>query len=330
MRVAIRADGNTKMGYGHLFRSNTVARALHESGFSVSYLTETPEPASSVCIDQAEIIEMDGRDELLSTVRELSPDAIFLDLPDAPVKLQRTLREEALLAVFLGSARNTLACDILVNGHFFAKDEEYKWVDEEPIWCLGPDYLPLRQPFPSLASRSKKCPQELERGIILMGGSDPHNLTPAAMNAFEGLGVKVTVVVGPGNENIKAINHTRDTLGGSYDIQRNPDDLPIQMFNADVAISGFGTTAYELIATKTPFVGVTRNNLERETADKISKHVGVPYLNRSDSCTRLRINLQALVSDHGTRVSLRDRFAELVDGKGSKRIAREIKARLDL
>jgi len=328
MHVAIRADGNTEMGYGHLFRSNTVARALYDSGTTVSYLTETPEPTSSVCIDQAEIIGIDGQDELLSTVRELSPGAIFVDLPDAPVELQEPLRDETLLAVFLGSARHTLACDILVNGHLFAEDEEYDWIGEKPTWCLGPDYLPLRQPFPSLASRSKKCSREPKQGITLMGGSDPHNLTPTAMAAFEGLDMDVTVVVGPGNKNIEAIKRTQDTLNGSYDIQRDPDDLPERMFEANVAISGFGTTAYELMATKTPFVGVTRNDLERETADKMSKYIDVPYLDRSDADTRLTRAFQALASDYKARMSLQKRFADLVDGKGSKRIAREIIARL--
>lgn len=327
MDAAIRADGNSKIGYGHLFRSNTVARALQESGTSVSYLTKTPNSASTICIDQAEIVSIDDRDELFSAVRELSPDAMFVDLPDAPVELQRSLRDETLLTMFLGSARHLLACDILINGHLFAENEAYDWTGEEPTWCLGPDYLPLRQPFPSLASRSKQCSRKPKRGIILMGGSDPHNLTPTAMAAFEGLDIDVTVIVGPGNKNIEAIKRTRDTLHGSYDIQRDPDDLPERMFEADVAISGYGTTAYELMATKTPFIGVARNNIEREGAEKISKHVNISYCNISDADLRLASEIHTLVSDYGARMSLQSRFAGLIDGKGSKRIARKIMAR---
>lgn len=328
MRVAIRADGNTDIGYGHLFRSNTVATELKNSNVSITYLTKTPDQVRSICLDEADIIRIENRGELIESLKKFTPDGIYIDLPDAPVGLQQSLRDEALLAVFLGSARSTLACDILVNGHFFAEDEVYEWIGEEPVWCLGPDYLPLRQPFPSLASRSKKCSQKPERGIILMGGSDPHNLTPTAMTAFEGLDMDIVVVVGPGNKQIEDIERTQDLLDGSFDIQRDPDDLPMKMFDADIAVSGFGTTAYELMATKTPFVGVTRTELERVGANKISNHVAIPYVDSIEGGSLLTRKVRKLVLDYEQRQSLQSQFSEVIDGNGASRIANELLANL--
>ena len=77
MHGAIRADGNTNIGYGHLFASNTVTRALQESGTLVSYLTKTPNLASAACINQAKFVIIDYRSLNFVAAEHREPSALL-------------------------------------------------------------------------------------------------------------------------------------------------------------------------------------------------------------------------------------------------------------
>lgn len=327
MNVVVRADGSIDLGYGHLYRSNTIATALLDIGVSVIYLTKTPQETKSVCSERAEIVSIgkSSRETLSAKLSELAPDAVLVDLPDAPISLQQDIREIAPLALVLGSARHDLYCDILINGHLFAGEEEYTWCGDEPTWCLGPKYHPLREPFPEIASRSKDCSKNPNQGLILMGGTDPQNLTPIVMEAFAPLGLDVTVIVGPGNTNEPDIKRKANDLNAAFEIVRDPDDLPERMFNADIAVSGFGTTVYELMATRTPFVGIARTDLEQFGATRTKSYVDLDTFTEDVSVNRLEASLRNLKQSPETRVRLQQRFEELIDGEGAKRIARKIK-----
>lgn len=328
MNVVIRADGSTKMGYGHLTRSNSIATALLDQGKSVTYLSKTPDAVTAVCTDQVEIVRLSSGtpEEVSRKLHDIGADVAYIDLPDTPFELQRAMRTVCPLGIFLGSARHRLCCDLLVNGHFFAEEEQYEWGGTEPIWCLGPDYLPLRQPFPKMTTRETDCSEPPEQGIILMGGTDPHNITPRVMNAFQPLEIPVTVIVGPGNKNEPEILDRKDTLGDNFSIDRNPDDLAERMFEADIAVSGFGTTTYELMATRTPFIGVTRTPSEQQTADRVSDYVAVDYAAEDFDQTTLTSKLMDLHDDAQKRAELQHQFEETIDGNGTERIAEKLRS----
>jgi len=333
MHVAIRADGSSEMGYGHLFRSNSVATALVTQGDSVTYITQTPEQSTSVCNDEVKIVPLeDGNpDTVASKLDEINADATFVDLPEAPFDLQQAIQKVNPLAVFLGSAREKLCCDILVNGHLFAENENYEWTGSEPTWCLGPKYLPLREPFPEIATREKDCKKEPERGLILMGGSDPHNITPKVMRAFDPLGIDVSVIVGPGNEHHREIEEVAIGLDSDFEVLQDPDDLPERMFGADIAVSGFGTTVYELMASKTPFIGIARNKLEQEGATKIAQsiEIDISFFERNVQEAQLTSKLIELQNNEVRRTELQSNFRNLIDGQGAKRIIKGIQHMVD-
>lgn len=326
MNVVVRADGGAEMGYGHLYRSNAVAKALLDSGCSVTYLTETPDTVSLVCSQRIDVIAMESTEKMLSVLRNLNPDAVYIDLPEAPHSLQQNIRKICPLGVFLGTARHKLCCDLLVNGHLYAEREVYQWESKEPVWCIGSDYLPLREPFPELAAREQKYSGFPQSALVLMGGSDPHNLTPKVMAAFEGSDLSVTVVVGPGNENKSEIDRTASSVNCEFTVVRDPDDLPECMFATDIAVSGFGTTVYELMATRTPFIGIARTQLERETARKVSDYVDIPTFESSVSGRQVKVARKRLQGSHRRRMNLSNRFESLIDGNGAERIARELQS----
>jgi len=328
MHVAIRADGSSEMGYGHLFRSNSVATALIKKGSSVTYLTQTPDQSASVCNDEVEIVPLkDGEpDTVASKLAEINADATFVDLPGAPFDLQQAIQTVSPLAVYLGSAREKLFCDILINGHLFAEGESYEWIGSEPMWCLGAKYLPLREPFPEIATQEKACKKEPEGGLVLMGGSDPHNITPKVMRAFDPLDIEVSVIVGPGNIHHREIVQAATELDPNFEVVQNPDDLPERMFEADIAVSGFGTTVYELMASKTPFVGIARNELEHEGATKIvqSTDINIPFFEKNVQQAQLTSTLIELQNNNVRRAKLQSNFQNLINGQGAGQIAKKI------
>ena len=257
MHVSIYADGGATIGYGHLVRTNALAKEAIKQGYKVTYLTSTPQTTEAVVSDEMDLIATERPEDTIEVLASLNIDVLVTDSYDIDHKLQRQLSKIVpKLAVVMDRHPHSIHCDILVNGNLYAETLEYKWTGSEPIWCLGPDYLLLREEVRQYTNCEAPWRDPPESALVTMGGSDGENMTPKAIRAFNDTDLTVEVIVGPGFSNHSEIEIAASEVNCDVVLVNDPNDLPARMFQSDLAVSALGTTVYELLATGTPFIGV--------------------------------------------------------------------------
>ncbi len=325
MRVGIRADGGPERGIGHLVRSSVLANRFLKEGYDVTYLTKTPDPVADVCPSTVDIYPLDTQHphrDTVAWIEETGTDIVISDCYDVDTAAQKAIsRATDCFVVLQYDDRHELCCDILVNGHLFGSEVEYRWRGTEPTWCVGLEYLLLRDEFQELAKQPVNWRDPPETALITMGGSDVTNTTPSAMRAFDGLDLEVDVIIGPGYDNQGQITNVAAEVFCQFNLIENPPDLPARMARADFAVSGFGTTAYELLATKTPFVGIpVVENQERTARSFDSRELAEVVWSESDIVDRIH----SLDRNTDARHVLIQRYSQLVDGAGADRVLEAI------
>jgi spore coat polysaccharide biosynthesis predicted glycosyltransferase SpsG len=166
VHLVIRADGGPEIGYGHLVRTGALAELALERGHSITCVTTTPKAAHSVYSENTSILSLqpeNERDEFLEWISTERPDAVLTDSYAIGTPYQRSLRNvSSRLGVVLDDTRHTVCADILINGNVYAPTLEYEYQGNEPDWCLGLDYLLLREKIRTLAQESppKRHPQK--------------------------------------------------------------------------------------------------------------------------------------------------------------------------
>lgn len=329
MHVTIRADGGPEIGYGHLIRSGTLAWEFREGGHTVTYATTTPEHAATVCPNGVEISQLPSRSDPEPFVEWLDTadvDFVFTDAYPVDTEYQRVVRDRVPLAVLQDDARHSVSADIFVNGNLYAPTIEYEFVPPRPRTCLGTDYILLREEIRMLANGEPPWRETPERALVTMGGSDLAGLTPTVLRAFDGVGLTVDAIVGPGFSDRQAeeIRAVTSEVSADVRVRRNPDDLPKRMFQADLAVTTASTTTYELLALGTPIVCLPVADNQEPIATALRDRDLAALLPWGADVTAFRRAIEGYATDAGIRRERRVRGRKLVDGRGAKRVAAEV------
>jgi UDP-2,4-diacetamido-2,4,6-trideoxy-beta-L-altropyranose hydrolase len=343
--LAIRADGNSEIGYGHLVRTGVLAQKFLKHDHQVTYLTRTSSTVSDVCPRGIDIHQI-GENEVEDTLRWLEgavPDVLLTDSYNVDTEYQKQLADATpLLATITDDTRFTLCSDMNINGNVHAPELDYEWLGEKPDMLLGTDYLLMREEFQQLANKAPPWRDPPDQALITFGGSDMNNATPDAIHAFDGFGLEVDVIIGPGFTNKDEIAKAVRRTDGEFNLLEDPDDLPQRMFNADFAVSAGGSTVYELLLTGTPIIGIPQTSNQVPLIEGLSSKGAIlpikvgsrvsfnsiqssanPQLLNIDSnkiIEQLNIAITKMVSNSSSRREFRDQGRSLVDGEGAARI----------
>lgn len=325
MDVTIRADGNSEIGYGHLFRSSAIAEELLRRGHRVRYATTTPESVTSVCPTTVDITELSSRTDAGQVVDQLGKevDVVLIDSYSADADHQREIRDEVPTVLVSDDTRYQVCTDIVVNGNLYAPTLEYEVLGDDPVWCLGPDYLLLRQSITDQAVQDPPWREQPKRALITMGGSDLSEQTPKAIRAFDGMDIRVDAIVGPGfsERQERDIQRAAEEVSTTVRPIRDPDDLPQRMFRADFAVSTASTTTYELLALGTPIVSLPVVDNQECIATALRDRDAATVLERGAGENAFRRAIQEYMSNARLRRERRKFGRELIDGRGTERIA---------
>lgn len=325
MKVGIRADGGPSMGFGHLIRTGAVATECLRQGDTVVYLTTTPDAVSAILPNPVIVESLDTVDdaaEVTQAVEDHGLDTVFIDLFEADTEYQQTLSQnDSKIVVRHNYLNHTVCCDTLVYGDLHAPSVDYEWTGRKPDFLLGPDYILLREQFREVASKDPKWRPKPTRAVITMGGSDVSNTTPDAMEAFQTFNGTVDVVIGPGFTNTEKIDRTSESLPTQFDLVYSPDNMAELMQQADVAVSAVGGTVFELLATRTPFVGVPQVHNQMQRAEALRRNELASIVTTEDAIVS---EVELLLENDGKRKKIFERMAGVVDGNGAKRVCKNM------
>jgi len=240
---------------------------------------------------------------------------------------QRALKAAGFKILFLddyGHARHYSA-DLVLNQNVCASAAIYADRETHTRLLLGPRYCLLRREFAAWRSWKREISPVCHRVLVMMGGSDPENLTALAIDALtlarlEGLAA--TVVVGGSSPHLAAISNSVARSGLNIRVEKDVSNVAKFMAAADVAISAAGSTCWELCLLGLPALLVDVAANQTALAMELDRRgCAVRAGDQTVPVEELADQLKTLVDSRELRQSLSRRSRELVDGNGARRIA---------
>jgi UDP-2,4-diacetamido-2,4,6-trideoxy-beta-L-altropyranose hydrolase len=344
MNLLMRADASVSTGTGHVMRCLALAQAWQDAGGRVLFAMAqtTTAVADRLQRERAEVVTIEApagseRDAQRTTelARDTHADWVVVDGYQFDASYQRALKSAGVRILFLddyGHAAHYSA-DIILNQNVCAQAELYSQRESHTRLLLGTRYCLLRREF-SARRDSRVIMTSCRRVLVLMGGSDPENLTARVIEALvlaniENLGA--TVVVGGSNPHFDEVKKIAADSGLTIEVRRDVANLAQLLAEADVAISAAGSTCWELCMLGLPSLLIDVADNQTSLAEELNRlgcaiHMG----NQTISSERIAKELQRLCSDGERRQILAERSRKLVDGKGASRVVSILRGTDDL
>ncbi len=339
--ILIRADGNAKIGAGHLMRCLTIAQAL-----------ENKSQVGFVCADKdsAELALAKGFDAyVLGTdyrqmEQELSLwEGLFGECNR--VAQEKTCQKDRVVLVDSYYVTNAyleglseygqvvLLDDMckqpwnvagLINYNAFATKEMYDLLSSpyETRYYVGGQYIPIRKEF---CDKEYQVSERVENILITTGGGDLENIAGKILEQIWEVSCTFHVVTGRFNPHYEELVKKAEACGNVC-VYHDVKDMASLMEQCDLAVTAGGTTIYELSAIGVPFVCFSyAENQERLTEYignmQMAGYGGAYHKNASETLVSIAKQIEELKSNTKIRLEYSAKERKLVDGEGAKRIA---------
>ncbi len=334
-----RADGNAKIGAGHLMRCLTIAEQLARLAAAgrgdIAFVCADGQSAELVCRHgfEALVLGTDYRDmesELPAWERLLRGKPVcglLVDsyyVTDAYLKKLRGYGPVILLEDF---GKRVYPADMVINYNAPADPEGYRRLYEGTgtRLLIGSRYAPLREQF---GKRTYKIAEEVREVLITTGGGDGENIAGQLLTSLYRESLRFHLVVGQFNPSYAELKRVADTHGG-ITLHSNVTDMAGLMSRTDIAVTAGGSTIYELAALGIPFICFSYAENQEALTEYIGRKgiagfAGAYHRAASETLETVRELFESLTEDAALRQAYHERELTLTDGKGAERLAKEI------
>ncbi|HHG83582.1 MAG TPA: UDP-2,4-diacetamido-2,4,6-trideoxy-beta-L-altropyranose hydrolase [Bacteroidetes bacterium] len=206
-RVVFRADGNARIGLGHVVRSLALADVLREH-FDLAFAIQRPttEVADMVLKVCGRLLPLPQTDDLRADADafcgELQPgDVVVLDGYRFDAAYQKACRDDGhRFLVCIDDLQSVhMYADAVIN-HGGGIDAAAYEMEPYTRLFLGPEYALLRRPFMDIDPGLRQF-ANLNQFFVCMGGADPLNLSRLALDALARVPEVSHVIVVTGSAN---------------------------------------------------------------------------------------------------------------------------------
>ncbi len=269
--ILLRADGNSEIGLGHIYRCIGLAQRL-KSDFQVYIAIQEPSesirhniqlhatlillPKFESYIEEAKYLAQ----EIVSknAIHIITLDGYFFD-----TEYQRILKEDCSITLISIDDDQPFhyVSDIIIN-HAGGINETFFSAEKYTKFYLGESYLLLREEF--LFNRKKsKTISDVTNVFICFGGTDFENFTWktfVTLIAFQDL--RISVVIGTSNHKLDAFKELeKNNKNLELYINLGPNELANLMFKSDLGILPSSTVSLEALCCKMLLItGTTAKN----------------------------------------------------------------------
>lgn len=337
-KVLFRVDANPQIGWGHFYRSLSLALMLRDS-FSVSFAMAMPDSTiKEILKDYAfELLLLEAQayskpEDRGNTEFEfdlgkhiVSYQIIVLDGYWFGNNYQSQLRSYPIKVVVIeDNGSGTYMADVLINHAPGLKSQNYDIDNSDVTFALGPDYALLRPAFLESA-RSRHNYQfgiDTDQVFICFGGSDHYDFS----GLFADLIIKntlmtVNIVIGVGYRFESKLKELGRLHKGRVKIMSNLNEgkMLSLMRDCKFGIVPSSGILFECLAARLPvFCGYYTENQEAIYGGWLKTEAIVPLGNLKNIQTKLFINeLQG--KDY---VYIKNIQAEVLDGRSKERYHR--------
>lgn len=299
MTCEIQVDGGWRAGFGHLGRCLGL---WEELGGRATFVVEDDAAASYLIAQGATAAREPGDASIVVLDRAKPVEA------DAVASLQAQGKRVVVIDE-LGSGR--AVADLVVDPPTAAE-----WPPTDRPRLAGFEHVLLRR----VVREARDAPRGASV-LLAVGGSDPAGLTPALDSALGSAGIELMTVVGPGYRG--AIPYGARSLARS-------GDWASALARSCVYVGGYGHSLLEAAHLGTPAVAVVfrAGHLPHAAAFVRNGTAEMIDMLEVDGPQRVVDAVVALLADPRRQDSMSKRGRELIDGRGSQRVAEAIEALL--
>ncbi len=349
--ILFRADGNPKIGSGHIMRCLSIADAARKQGQRCLFVMADGNFAQTVeknghevlvlQTDYTDMFSESGRMQKL--IRRHRPAALVVDsyqvTPAYLAALQESCQAENSVLVYIDDVMAfPYPCGLLLNYNIYgpAQESRYRALYQTaeiapPRFLLGTAYAPLRAEFQNLPDRRVR--RQAQNILISTGGSDPEHVSLKLarciiqkQESFQAFAFHFVIgAMNPDREELEGLAASHPFLI----LHSNVSHMQPLMSACDVAVSAAGSTLYELCATQTPAVTYILADNQIPGADGFA---GRQLLRCAGDIRVLGEDLAGIVlkeavnlaGDYDKRVQTAERQKAVVDGAGAFRVVESI------
>jgi len=334
-QLVLRADADTQIGAGHLMRCLALAQAWEDAGGEVTFIT--------VCQGEGMLQRLRDEEFNIKILANSYPDktdwnttrGILAGHPGAWMVLdgynfdddyQRRVKEAGhrLLVIDDTAPLKHYYADIILNQNLHA--EQLRYVCEPYTrLLLGTRYVLLRREFLAWKEWHRDIPEVARRVLVTLGGGDPENNTLKVTHALQEVdipGLEATAVIGASNPHASFLEQAAKQSRIPIRLMRDVKNMPELMAWADVAVSGGGTTAWELLFLETPALFLMAAENQRYVAECIEDQGLGKKLGQAEnvSTALLTRTITSLLKDSNLRATISRKARQIVDGQGAQRV----------
>lgn len=341
---AVRVDGNSRIGSGHVMRCCAIVRAAESMGHGVGFFVSDGESAEMVRAQGFEPTVLDGdyrafaeTDALLlaDEIEKAGAAALLVDSYAVTngflAALHERCRGAGVRIAYIDDGYRfkdgflpvptRLSVDMLVNYGLGASLEAYQraYVGSDAGLLIGPAFAPVREEFSEAFYEVRDC---VSRILVTTGSTNPGGVLERLVSCCAAAvpDGSIHVVVGA-NASFKDEN----SCGSRFVFHHNPQDMRALMLVSDLVVSAGGTTLYELATLGVPTIAVPIT--ENQLANVVGwRKLGMGYSLQSvewsdDELTEM---IRVLANDVVARWTLSSKMRKMCDGQGAKRVAKAI------
>ncbi|QKZ12249.1 UDP-2,4-diacetamido-2,4,6-trideoxy-beta-L-altropyranose hydrolase [Spirosoma sp. KUDC1026] len=325
-RIVFRADGNARIGLGHVMRCTAIAEMVG-TGRTLTFAIQQPTPAVRDLLHRFDLIVLPETtdyqaDAALFASQLTSRDVVVLDGYSFQAAYQRAIKQtgSTLVAVDDLAAWHQYA-DVVINHGGMATREVYQ---AEPYtqFLLGTDYALLRKPILEAAThRSGASVSHFRPKTILvnLGGADPDNCSLRVVNSLltQAAIDEIHVILGAANPHRASFESLRQQ-GVRLLVNLSPQQMVDSIRACDLAVVSCSTVSYEVATVGRPFVGIITADNQIGLRDFYNEQqIALRVLEKDFAPADLTSVLQISPSEVNQSLTNQARF---FDGQSGKRI----------
>jgi len=261
MEVYIITEGGEKTGFGHLTRCISIYQAFEKKGIAAKLIINGDKTINELIKNKRYKLFnwINGKEKLFNIIKKKA-DLAVIDSYLAPNELYKKISELVKTAVYIDdNNRMTYPNGIVVNGTTYAKELNFK-KRACTTYFLGKKYALFRKEFWNIPV--KKINKRLSTILLLLGGTDPRNLTPEVLEYLNKEHLKLTknVIINKGFKKLSELKKIKkNSHENTVNLIFNPDARRIKqiMLSSDIAITTGGQTLYELARIGVPTIVIS-------------------------------------------------------------------------
>ena len=330
--IAIRVDGNGKIGLGHMMRCISIACQLRENGIKVIFIISQDSEDSILIINVFCYFKLDSLvenglnpEESMILIKRMKCKGLLID----SYRVQKSDFIKFKTIVNIAYIDDIYAfdypVDLLINYNLEAKEFYCGKKRKDCVYLLGTKYFPLRKEF--IQASKYYFLREVNNILIITGSTDPYGislfLSDLLLTNFNGINIQI--LLGKFyddqyvNEILEAVSREK-----RMEIVEWGNSMADIYAHSDLVITSGGTSCFEAMSMGIPCISyefVDNHHLQCEWMKKLdlAESLGDLSCNLDEKKGKI-VDIIKSELDEKIRIKRIHVYSKYFDDKGAERI----------